>query len=311
MKALIVGVLGQDGSYLAELLASKGYEVYGVIKWYSDRMQWLEKLVPGIKWVIMDILNPSEWITTLSSINPDEVYNFAGVTNVFDPWSDIDQTFKLNAQAPQIMLESIRKVNKTIRFFQASSCFIFGKDTSGIQNEETPTCPVLPYGAAKLYADNMVKEYRSAFGMHCCSGIFFNHESPRRGNGFFTKKITNTIKKIKTGEETNLTVGSLDDFKDYGYAPDYVEAAHLMLTNKYPSDYVIGTGTVISTESFVIKCFERAGLDYKEYLYSDDSLRRKPMNVLCADTAKITSELGWKPKHSVDDLISIMMKDAI
>lgn len=311
MKALIVGVLGQDGSYLAELLASKGYEVTGVVKVNSDRKRtdWLERLVPGINWVEADILNANEWLCLLHTWKPAEIYNFAGVTNVFEPWSDIEQTFMLNANVPQIIMEAILKIDKSIKYFQASSCLIFGKDTSGFQNEETPACPVLPYGAAKLYADNMVKEFRDTFGMYCCSGIFFNHESPRRGQGFFTKKISTAVKNIKAGKESKLTVGGLSAYKDYGYAPDFMQAAHLMMGNAEPTDYVIGTGTLVTNETFVIKCFESVGLDYKEYLTLDLELQRRPLNVLRADISKITNDLKWRPEHSIDELVSIMMKD--
>jgi len=311
MKAFIVGALGQDGSYLAELLDSKNYEVYGVVKYNSDpnKIAWLKSLVPSIQILPMNISNPVDWDFYIKTHSPDEIYNFAGVTNIFDPWTDVEQTFQLNANVPQIIMETIRKVNKEIKYFQASSCLIFGNDSSGWQDEMTYPRPTLPYSAAKLYADNMVRAFRETFGMFCCSGIFFNHESPRRGSGFFTKKVTTIAKQISAGSKERLKIGNLFDMRDYGYAPDFMEAVHLMMTNRYPTDYVIGTGALTSTKEFIQRSFEHVNLNFADYIDIDNTLLRPERPILRADINKITRELKWTPKHSVEDLISIMMKD--
>lgn len=308
--ALIIGILGQDGSYLAELLVKKGYKIYGIVKENTslNRIQWIQSLIPNVSILEANILDTQALRNIINSIKPNVIYNFAGVSNIFNPWENLEATFLLNAKLPQDILE-ILKDYKSIKYFQASSCLIFGKDTSGFQNENTTPNPVLPYGAAKLYADNMIKEFRDTFGLFCCSGIFFNHESPRRGAGFFSKKVTTAVKNIKAGLETELVVGDLSDIKDYGYAPDFMEAVYLMMNQAIPKDYIIGTGKLISTQKFVEKCFDTIGLDYKNYIKIDSNLKRKnKINILRADANKINNDLGWYPKHTVDDMISIMVK---
>lgn len=309
MKALILGCLGQDGSYMTELLASKGYEVYGIIKpgTQAHRIEWLKSLAP-IKTYSIDILEKEELYNLIQFVRPDEIYNFAGVSNVFDPWENLDFIYELNARVPQYIMECILKIDKGIKFFQASSCLVFGKDESGSQSEATPRNPIHPYGITKLYADNLVKEFRETFGLNCRSGIFFNHESPRRGLDFFTKKITTQVKEIKAGTRERIKVGDLSAVRDYGYAPDFMEAAHLTMQSD-PTDYVIGTGQTISMMEFLTNCIFFAGLEPYGFIDIDKSLYRKSdTSLLVADTAKIHHLLGWRPKHNIDDIIKIMMQ---
>lgn len=277
MKAFITGITGMDGSHMADLLNEKGYEVSGAGK------QSIPQIIQYIK-----------------ESQPDEIYNFASSSNTFDAWSNVDYVFETDARLPQKILELI-KGTKT-KFFQASSCLTFGLNKDGVQNENTPRCPIHPYGIAKLYADNMVSEYRRVFGVYACSGIFFNHCSPRRGEGFFAKKVCKAAAK---GEK--ITVGNLDAVRDMGYAPDYMEAVYLMMQQDEPKDYVIGSGTLTSMNSFVKRAYELSGLDYTKYLVTDDTLIRKnDMNVLRADNERIR-KLGWQPKTTVDEMIKIMI----
>lgn len=309
-RALILGIWGQDGSYMAELLASKGYEIYGVEKGFNkERLDLLRVSIPEAVVYQPDLENKEDVFNLVKNVNPDEVYNFAGISDIFNPWNKLDEIFKLNALLPQYFLEVIKDFNKNIKYFQASSCLIFGKDQSGVQNEKTPANPALPYGVAKLYADNMIKEFRREFGLYACSGIFYNHESPRRGANFFTKKISNAVKQIKKTQTDYIEVGSLSDLKDYGYAPDFMEAVYLMMHNVAPKDYVIGTAQLITNEEFIKKCFNYVNLDYQKYIKINNSLIRKnDLGILKADISEIKKDLNWKPQHSIDDLVSIMME---
>ena len=313
-KSLILGILGQDGSFLAELLASKSHEVHGIVKvdTEQERIAWILSLVPNVKIHSVDILNKSELSDIIKSIHPDHIYNFAGFSNVFNAWENVDKVLDLNARVPQHILEIINSFDKSIRFFQASSCLKFGYDTTGFQNELTPPSPIYPYGISKLYADNMVSEFRKIFGLFCCSGILFPHESERRGNYFFTKKIAIGAVDIKNGSQQKLKLGNLSSYRDYTYAKDVVEAAYLMLNAKYPIDYVIGSGEVISMRSFAKKAFEYVGLDYMDHVASDESLYRKnDIHPLCADTSRIKHDLGWKPTKSADEIIKIMIDNLL
>src|SRR3990167_4000256 len=277
MKAFITGITGMDGSLMKDLLHEKGYEVEGVGK-----------------------QNISDIIYFIKDFKPDEIYNFASSSNVFDAWADIDYVFETDARLPQKILETIKGTDT--KFFQASSCLTFGLNTDGVQNESTARCPIHPYGIAKLYADNMVSEFRRGFGVYACSGIFFNHCSPRRGEGFFTKKVCKAAAK---GEM--IKVGNLEAVRDMGYAPDYMESVYLMMCQDEPKDCVIGTGTLTSMNIFVKLAYEYVGLDYTEYLVTDDALIRKnDMNVLRADNTRIRG-MGWKPKTTMDEIIKIMI----
>lgn len=291
MKALITGIQGQDGFYMDKLLKSKGYETI------------------GIKRETVNLLDKDALFNLILNTMPDEIYNFAGYSNVFNPWRDIDNIFNINGKMPQYFLEAILRANKPIKFFQASSCLIFGRNTDCIQNENTPINPIHPYGIAKAYADNMIKEFRKVHNLFACSGIFYPHESPHRGDDFFTKKITNAIKEIKSGKSDTLKIGNLNFFRDYGYAPDYMEAAYLMMQAKEPKDYVIGTGNLISGHDFVIECFKAVGLDGTKYLQQDKTFyRENDTEILKADISKIKNDLGWLPTHSIQNIIKIMLQ---
>lgn len=282
-KALIIGINGQDGSFMKELLQNNNYTVYGCTR--TDDPVYL-----------------------INYLRPDEVYNFASVSNVFDPYNNIDAIFELNARFPQRILECILKIDKSIKFFQASSCLIFGRNEDGVQDEQTPVNPIHPYGIAKLYADNMVKEFRRVNNIFACSGIFFSHESERRGADFFTKKITTAAVNIKSGKQQKIKVGNLTAVRDYGYAKDYVKAAYLMMQNKIPTDYVIGTGNLISISEFTEKCFKYVGLNYLDHIEIDKSIcRNNDNNTLRANISKIQRELGWKPETTIDEIIKIMI----
>lgn len=314
-RALILGILGQDGSYLAELLYKKGYEVYGIVRenqqWgKGSRAEWLQNLIPNVQIHRSNITDKTKLRSLIETILPDEIYNFAGDSNVFNAWSNLDLTLELNAKVPQDILEIIlgNKYMSGAKFFQASSCLTFGRDESGAQNERTPANPIHPYGITKLYADNMVKEFRKTFGVFACSGIFFNHESERRGENFFSKKITSAVARIKNGSDEKINIGNLSAQRDYGYAPDFMEAVWLMMQNETPTDYVIGTGKLISMERFMQICFEYIDVNWKRHIQYDETLDRKTdTKILRADTTKIQTELGWKPTHTVDDMIKKMI----
>lgn len=297
-KALIIGALGQDGYYMSKLLSSRGYEVHGVSKPNASYVKVNKMGVLGI-----DLLDKKCIRHVLKSIDPNLVFNFAGVSNVFSPWEDLDSILDVNTRMPQNCLEIIAKEFPHIRFFQSSSCLRFGKDKSGYQDESTPMSPIYPYGASKAYADELVKLYREEFGIYACSAIFYNHESPRREDRFFTKKITNAAKT-----KTKIKVGDLDAKRDLGYASDFMEAAHLMMTQDIPEDYIIGTGNLISMREFADRAFSLVGLDYRDYLEPDESFKRKDTEILRANITKIKTNLGWEPKTSIDELIKIMMQ---
>lgn len=280
-KAIVIGANGQDGSFMCELLESKGYEVYKTTK-------------TNVYLLHLDI----------ETICPDEIYNFAGVSNVINPYENTEEIFKTNARLPQIILEIIVKVNKSIKYFQASSALIFGRDKSGKQSEQTPFNPIYPYGCAKLYAHNMVNEFRNEYGLFACCGIFFPHESERRKEHFFSRKTTKAA-AIKS----KITVGNLSVFRDFGYAKDYMEAAYLMMQSDRATDYCIGTGQLILLKYFTKKAFDHVGLDYKDYVQeSEQQTRKNDTEILCADITKIKNELGWKPTTSIDEMIKIMIE---
>lgn len=277
-KAIVVGI-GQDGSLIYESLINKGYDVYKVTQDF-----------------IKDL------IVIIRAVQPDEIYNFSGVSNVIDPFENLDEIFKTNAGIPQEILEAIVKYDKKIKFFQASSALIFGRDKSGYQSEATPYNPIYPYGCAKLYAHTLVTEFRNAYGLFACCGIFFPHESERRKEHFFSRKITKAA-----ATKTKITVGNLLVYRDYGYAPDYVEAAYLMLQSNTPVDYCIGTGKLISLKDFVKKTFKYAGLDYKDYVTEGSQTRVNDTEILCANITKIKDELGWQPTTTIDEMIKKMV----
>lgn len=310
-KAIILGCLGQMGSTLAELLNSKGYEIHGIVKedTAQDRIDWLTGLVPTIKIYRINILKYGELSDVINNVAPEVIYNFAGKSDIFSPWDNLDNILELNAKVPQNILEIIVNSGKNIRFFQASSCLVFGKDKSGLQNELTPRCPMYAYGAAKMYSDSMVASFRENFNVFACSGIMFPTESSRRGEGFFTKKVCKAVAEIKLGIKTDkLKLGDLTQMRDWLFVDDAVDAIYRMMQAEKPQDYVIGSGVLTSTEFFVREAFGVAKLDYLDHIEQvPEFTRKKDMWALCANNRKAKLELKWTPKVTVQQLIEKMV----
>lgn len=309
-KALITGILGQDGSYMAELLTTKGYEIHGIVKEDTDetRINKIKDTLPNVNIWDVNILSKDTLSNVIQLIRPNEIYNFAGISNVFNAWENLDEIFSINAQLPQHILEIILQFDKSIKFFQASSCLIFGRGTLGFQNEHTPTDPIYPYGITKLYADNMVKEFRRTFGIFACSGILFPHESERRGADFFSQKIATAVKNIKSGKQKILKIGNIESSRDYGYAPDYMDAVYKIMQAPIPTDYVIGTGIITDIITFIEKCFDYVGLCYSDHIEIDHQLyRENDTAILKADISKIKREIGWQPSTTIDEMIKKMI----
>lgn len=310
-KALITGITGQDGSYLAELLLEKGYEVYGVYRRSSvETFERINHIKDKIKLVCADLLDISLISDILHKVNPDEVYNLAAQSFVPASWDQPILTGDINALGTTRLLEAIRRINPKIKFYQASSSEMFGKVQESPQTEKTPFYPRSPYGVAKLYAHWLTVNYRESYGMFACSGILFNHESPRRGYEFVTRKITSSVARIKLGLQKELRLGNLDSKRDWGYAKDYVKAMWLMLNHKKPEDYVIATGKTHSVKEFVEESFQSAGIqNWQDYIKLDKSfLRPAEVELLVGDSTKAQEILGWKPEVNFKQLIGIMVK---
>jgi len=309
-SALITGITGQDGSYLADLLLEKGYEVHGLIRRTSTtdlgrilHIQDRINLVPG------DLMDQHSLTTAIHEIQPDEVYNLAAQSFVPTSWSQPVLTGELTALGVTRMLEALRLAKPDAKFYQASSSEMFGKVQESPQNERTPFYPRSPYGVAKVYGHWITVNYRESYGMFACSGILFNHESPRRGLEFVSRKVTNTIARIKLGKATELRMGNLDAHRDWGFAGDYVEMMWLMLQQDEPEDYVIGTGKSPSVRDLVERAFEHAGLDMDKYLVIDPKFfRPAEVDKLLADSSKAKSKLGWEPKVTFEALVEMMVR---
>lgn len=308
--ALITGITGQDGSYLAEFLLKKGYKVFGLERRNSQRNRRnIEHILDKVKLISGDLLDEASLVHALREAQPDEVYNLASQSFVPESWQQPVYTGEVNALGPLRMLEAIRQVNPKIKFYQASSSEMFGAVKQSPQSEQTPFYPRSPYGFAKLYAHWATINYRESYGLFAVSGLLFNHESPRRGLEFVTRKITNTAVKIKLGLASDLHLGNLDTKRDWGYTDDYVKAMWLMLQQKKPRDYVIGTGQTHSIREFAKEAFDYLGLDWKKYVVIDKKFfRPAEIYCLCADATKARKELGWKPKISFKELVRIMVE---
>lgn len=313
-KALLTGACGMDATFLAELLHSKGYEIYGIVRLHThiDRIKKLERLVPGIRIFRAEVKNKEEIKRIIRWIKPDEIYNFAGYSNVFNAYEDMDEVIAINMLLPKNLLEIICEVDKSIKFFQASSCLIFGNNEDGVQNELTPINPVHPYAIAKYGAQALVKMFREDKGLFACSAVYYPHESHRRGEGFFTKKVTSAVARIKLGSKEKLKLGDLSQMRDWVHSSDAVRAAYMMLQNHTPIDYVVGSGILTKTETFVQKCFNFIERDYKQYVDYDQSLHREvDHKILKADATKIAKELGWIPTYDVNEIIRMMISQEI
>ncbi len=308
-RALITGITGQDGSYLADFLLEKGYSVFGTVRRSStENFERIAHLRDRIGLVQADLLDQLSLITVLKEVEPDEVYNLAAMSFVPTSWNQPVLTAEFTALGVTRMLEAIRLMNNDIKFYQASSSEMFGKVKESPQNEDTPFYPRSPYGVAKVYGHYITVNYRESYGIFACCGILFNHESPRRGREFVTRKITDGVARIKLGKAEKLHMGNLDAERDWGYAGDYVRAMWMMLQQDEPDDYVVGTGVTHSVREFAEKAFDRVGLNWEDHVVLDEHLLR-PAEVehLRADASKAGAKLGWEPTVSFDDLVNMMV----
>ena len=320
-RALITGITGQDGSYLAELLLGKGYEVHGVVRRSSSmnrsRIDHLEHDNPshpdGARFLLHygDMTDSGGLNRLVMTVNPDEIYNLAAQSQVHISFEQPEYTGNTDGLGTTRLLEAIRATGRPTRFYQASTSEIFGS-TPPPQSELTPMHPRSPYGVAKLYAHWITVNYREAYGMFACSGILFNHESPRRGENFVTRKVTRGVASILAGRSTKIRLGNLDSKRDWGYARDYVEAMWLMLQQEKPEDYVIATGQQWSVKQLAEIAFGLVGLEWRKYVEVDQAyLRPAEVPDLCGDSSKARAALGWSPKTGFEDMIREMLEHDI
>ena len=308
-SVLITGITGQDGSYLAEFLLDKGDNVYGVVRRNStENFERIEHIKDKISFVQADLLDQLSLIHAIEESRPDEVYNFAAQSFVPTSWVQPVLTGEFTGLGVTKILEAIRLVNRKIRFYQASSSEMFGKAAEMPQNEKTPFYPRSPYGIAKVYGHWMTVNYRESYGIHATSGILFNHESPRRGKEFVSRKITDAVARIKTGKLDRLRLGNLDARRDWGFAGDYVRACWLMLQQDEPDDFVIATGRHHTVRELAEIAFAHAGLDYRDHVEVDRALfRPAEVDSLLGDASLARAKLGWEPNVSFEQLIRMMV----
>lgn len=307
--ALITGVTGQDGSYLAELLLTKGYRVAGVVRRSStETFERIAHLVDRLELVQADLLDQFSLIEAVRTTAPDEIYNLAAQSFVPTSWNQPVLTGEFTALGVTRMLEAIRVVNPGIRFYQASSSEMYGKVRETPQTEDTPFYPRSPYGVAKAYGHYITVNYRESYNIYAVSGILFNHESPRRGLEFVTRKVTNSVARIKLGLTHELRMGNLDAKRDWGFAGDYVDAMWRMLQQDEADDYIIATGETHSVQRLCELAFAHAGLDWKKYVVQDPAFYRPAeVDLLVGSPAKAAEKLGWKPSVSFEELIAMMV----
>jgi GDPmannose 4,6-dehydratase len=310
-KALITGITGQDGSYLADWLLQNDYEVHGIVRRAStENFERIGHLTGRIQLHQADLLDQLSVIQVLQKVEPVEVYNLAAMSFVPTSWQQPVLTGEFTALGVTRVLEAIRLLNpRGIRFYQASSSEMFGKVRETPQSETTPFYPRSPYGVAKVYGHYITVNYRESYGIYCSSGILFNHESPRRGREFVTRKVTDAVARIKLGLQTQLRLGNLEARRDWGYAPDYVRAIWLMLQQDQPDDYVIATGETHSVRELVEIAFNHAGLDWRKYVVQDPELvRPAEVDKLVGNAAKAQRVLGWTPDVTFTKLIRLMVE---
>jgi GDPmannose 4,6-dehydratase len=314
-KAFITGITGQDGRHLAEFLHGKGYKVYGMMKGQNNpRAEMLRDEFPFVEIVPGDLTDLTSLVTALEYVQPDEFYNLGAISFVAMSFNQAELTANVTGLGVLRALEAVRMVggaqNNPIRFYQASSSEMFGKVREVPQTEMTPFHPRSPYGVAKVFGHNITMNYRESYGLYACSGILFNHEGPRRGLEFVTRKITNTAARIKLGVEKELVLGNTDAKRDWGYAGDYVKAMWLMLQQNEPDDYVIATGETHSIEEFLTLAFDKVGLgDWKPYVRHDAKfLRPAEVDLLIGDPAKAKAKLGWQPEVNFEQLVAMMVE---
>ena len=308
-RALITGITGQDGSYLAELLLAKGYEVFGLIRRLSAPNVWrIQHLLPRVTLLQGDLLDQLSLIKAVETAQPAEFYNLAAMSFVPASWDQPMLTGEYNAQGVTRALEAVRSVNPKIRFYQASSSEMYGRVREVPQTEMTPFYPRSPYGVTKVFGHYITVNYRESYGLFACSGILFNHESPRRGIEFVTRKITDGVARIKLGLTDKLMLGNRDACRDWGYSADYVNAMWMMLQQDEPDDYVVATGEAHSVQEFVEVAFAHAGLDWQKHVGIDPRyLRPAEVDHLIGDPAKARRQLGWKPSVDFKGLVTMMV----
>ncbi len=308
-RALITGITGQDGSYLADFLLSKGYTVCGMVRRSStENFDRIEHIRPQLNLYQADLLDQLSIIEVIEQSEPDEIYNLASQSFVPTSWNQPTLTGEFTALGVTKMLEAIKLVNRKIRFYQASSSEMFGKVREEPQNEETPFYPRSPYGVAKVYGHFITVNYRESYDMYCVSGILFNHESPRRGLEFVTRKISDGAARIKLGLAKELRLGNLDAGRDWGFAGDYVEAMWLMMQQEQSEDFVIATGLTHTVRDFCKLAFEHVGLKWENYVVSDERFfRPAEVHHLRGDASKARQKLGWETKVSFEDLVKLMV----
>ena len=319
-RALITGITGQDGSYLAEHLLAGGYEVWGLVRGQANpRVRRVRELLGEVRLVRGDLLDQGSLIAAVERVQPDEVYNLAAISYVPMSWQQAELTGEVTGLGVLRVLEAIRvcsgiSASRTpgrgqIRFYQASSSEMFGLVSESPQTERTPFHPRSPYGVAKTYGHFLTQNYRESYGMFAVAGILFNHESPRRGSEFVTRKVSLGVARIKLGMERQLRLGTLSVRRDWGFAGDYVRAMHLMLAADTPADVVVGTGVTHSVEELVDSAFGVAGLDWRDHVVEDAAfVRPAEVDQLCADPSTAVKQLGWEPKVGFDELITMMVE---
>jgi GDPmannose 4,6-dehydratase len=313
-RALITGVTGQDGQHLAQLLHDKGYEVFGVVKGQNNpKLEMMRDEFPFVEIVPGDLADLPSLVKALDVARPDEVYNLAAISFVALSWNQAELTSNLTGTGVLRMLEAVRMVggaeNNPIRFYQASSSEMFGKVREIPQSERTPFHPRSPYGCAKVFGHHITVNYRESYGLYACSGILFNHEGPRRGVEFVTRKVTNAAARIRLGLQDELVMGNLDAKRDWGYAGDYVKAMWLMLQQPEPDDYVIATGETHTIEELVELAFAEVGIDdWKKYVRQDPKFfRPAEVDLLIGDASKAREKLGWEPEVTFPQLVKMMV----
>lgn len=313
-RALITGITGQDGAYLSELLLSKDYQVFGLLRrsasaeLMGERLRWLG-IQDDVRMIDGDLLDLSSILRTLQVVQPDEVYNLGAQSFVRTSWDQPLLTGQVTGLGAHNLLEAVRLICPAARFYQASSSEMFGKIQEAHQSETTPFYPRSPYAVSKLYAHWITVNYRESFGMHASSGILFNHESPLRGIEFVTRKVTDGVARIKLGLAHDLPMGNLEATRDWGHARDYVRAMWLMLQQDTPDDYVVATGRTVSVREMCRIAFACADLDYRDHVRTDDSfLRPAEVDVLLGDPAKAKAKLGWEPTISLEAMIAEMVE---
>jgi GDPmannose 4,6-dehydratase len=313
-KALITGISGQDGSYLAELLLELGYQVFGLVRRLStpeNQSTRYENIIDKIDLFYGDLNDEISLYNLIDKVRPDEIYNLAAMSHVKISFDQPAFTIKNNSLAVLTLLEAMRKYCPKSKFYQASSSEMFGNsvDEDGYQRINTPMHPVSPYGCAKLLAYNLTRHYRNAYKLHICNGILFNHESPRRGSNFVTNKIIKTAVEIKKGKKNKLVLGNLDAKRDWGHSYDYVRAMHMILNYQVPMDFIVATGTARSVRDLCEITFSKLGLNYLDYVVTDIKyMRPEELKFLCGDSSEIRKVLNWSPKYTFDKMVDEMIE---